>query len=545
MVFDHVESMERPLHRWRAYPLPNLKLLDLTHAHLHDDLMNKTPNTGDRFIITNAEVDGKMVDVEILDGLVYAVTPSSKSSALHSSKGDTTLDADGGALIPGLHDHHTHILAFAASRSSVQCGRRSAGDASQLQSQLQQAAWHKTPGEWLRGVGYHESTAGPLDRFVLDRLVVDRPVRLQHRSGHAWFLNTAALVAVGVDPLSAQNYLPEGFQRDEHGLPTGVLFGADDWLGALVPRIPLDLAAAGVELSSYGITGLTDATPTTSQDDLTLLASAQSNGDLPQSIMVMGGVDLDTEHEAGLERGPIKLVLADHGLPNLDELIAEFRSCRQTGRPIAIHCVTRLSLVLALAAWEEVGTQPGDRIEHGAVIPLELIVKIAELQLTVVTQPGFIADRGDDYLNDVDDHDQPHLWRCGSLLASGIGVGGSTDAPFGPADPWIAIATAIDRRTPAGATLGTTERISPREALNMFLTSPNDPGGLPLRVAAGSAANLCLLNTPLSQVLADPSSTSVRSTIGQGQLLQTEGEFRRKVEGGGFANRRVGPQSGG
>ncbi len=483
--------------------------------------MNKIPDTSDRLTITNAEVDGQLVDVQIVDGLVAAVSPISERSTLRLAQSETTLDADCGALIPGLHDHHTHILAFAASRSSVQCGPRSAGDIGQLQNQLRQAALSRTPGEWLRGVGYHESTAGHLDRFVLDRLVVDRPVRLQHRSGHAWFLNTAALVALDVDPLSAQNNLPDGFQRDAHGLPTGVLFGADDWLGARVPRIPLDLAGVGAELASYGITGLTDATPTTTRDDLTLLASAQSNGDLPQSIMVMGGIDLTPDHEPGLLRGPIKLVVADHGLPNLDELIAAFRSCRQTGRPIAIHCVTRIALVLALAAWEEVGTQPGDRIEHGAVIPLELIAKIAELQLTVVTQPGFIADRGDDYLNDVDDHDQPHLWRCGSLLVSGISVGGSTDAPFGPADPWIAIATAIDRRTPTGATLGPTEGVSPNDALNLFLTSPNNPGGKPRRIAAGQAANLCLLDTPLRGALDNPTSTSVRFTVTSGKIVSS------------------------
>jgi predicted amidohydrolase YtcJ len=479
--------------------------------------MTKIPDTSHRLTITNAEVAGQLVDVEIADGLVAAVTPASARSTLRPAVADTTIDADGGALIPGLHDHHTHILAFAASRSSLQCGPQSAGDVSQLKNQLRQAASNRKSGEWLRGVGYHESTAGPLDRFVLDTLVVDRPVRLQHRSGHAWFLNTAALVALGIDPLSAQNNLPDGFQSDAHGLPTGVLFGADDWLGTRVPRIPLDLAGAGAELASYGITGLTDATPTTTHDDLTLLASTQSNGDLPQSIMVMGGIDLAPDCAPGLLRGPIKLVLADHGLPNLYELIASLRSCRQTGRPVAMHCVTRLSLVLALAAWEEVGAQPGDRIEHGAIIPLELIMKIGELGLTVITQPGFIADRGDDYLADVDTHDQPHLWRCGSLIKAGISVGGSTDAPFGPPDPWVAIATAIHRQTPGRQILGARERISPQTALSLFLTTPTDPGGASRRIIAGSKANLCLLDSPLTELLTDPSSAHVRSTIIRGQ----------------------------
>jgi predicted amidohydrolase YtcJ len=473
----------------------------------------------DNLTITNAEVDGHLVNVEIEGGVVAAVAARSEQSALQSRRNTTIIDADGGALIPGLHDHHTHILAFAASRSSIQCGPKSTRDSEQLQNQLRTAALRRNRGDWLRGIGYHESTAGPLNRFSLDALLTDHPVRVQHRSGHAWFLNTAALTALGIDPLSAQNNLPSGVQRDANGLPTGVLFGVDDWLGARVPRIPLDLAGAGAELASYGITGLTDATPTTSLEELTLLASAQNNGDLPQSIMITGSADLSPDHEPGLARGPVKLVLADHALPDLDALIAAFRSCRRVGRTIAIHCVTRIAVVMALAAWDEVGTQPGDRIEHGAVIPLELVSKIAELGITVVTQPGFISDRGDDYLNDVDDHDQPHLWRCASLLEAGVGVGGSTDAPFGPADPWIAIATAIDRRTPASATLGPRERVSPMDALNLFLTDPNAPGGAPRNIIVGSPADLCLLNSPLARVLDSPSSATVRSTICQGTIV--------------------------
>ncbi len=475
--------------------------------------------TNDRLVIANAELEGQLVDVLVEKGVITSIAPKSERSTRNMIRVDMIIDADGGALIPGLHDHHTHILAFAAARSSVQCGPKAAANVDQLLTTLVQAATNRTANDWLRGVGYHESTAGLLDRFVLDALLPSQPVRIQHRSGHAWFLNTKALLAVGLDPLSAQNNLPAGIQLDANGFPTGVLYGVDDWLGALVPRTPLDLASAGAELASYGITGLTDATPTTRREDLTLLASAQSKGDLPQEITIMGGMDLQTDHEPDLLRGPIKLVLADHGLPDLDELISAFRACRKLGRRIAIHCVTRIGIVMALAAWGEVGAVPGDRIEHGAVIPLELVARIAELGLCVVTQPGFIADRGDDYLRDVDAHDHPHLWRCGSLLEAGIDVGGSTDAPFGPADPWIAMATAIDRQTPGGAFLGKDERIDPLTALNLFLTRADQPGGSPRNVAKGSSASLCLLKAPLAEALSEPSSAHVRSTICDGRVV--------------------------
>ena len=85
---------------------------------------------------------------------------------------------------------------------------------------------------------------------------------------------------------------------------------------------------------------------------------------------------------------------------------------------------------------------PGDRIEHASVTPPEVIAVMAHLSLTVVTQPAFVAARGDVYLRDVDPADRPDLYRCASLLEAGVAVGGSTDAPFGPDDPWLAMRAA-------------------------------------------------------------------------------------------------------
>ena len=52
---------------------------------------------------------------------------------------------------------------------------------------------------WIRGVGYFESVAGELDRARLDRLAPARPLRIQHRSGALWMLNSAAVDRLGLD----------------------------------------------------------------------------------------------------------------------------------------------------------------------------------------------------------------------------------------------------------------------------------------------------------------------------------------------------------
>ena len=70
-------------------------------------------------------------------------------------------------------------------------------------------------------------------------------------------------------------------------------------------------------------------------------------------------------------------------------------SAHAAGRPVAVHCVTRVQLVLTLAALDAAGRLPGDRIEHGAVIPAESLPDLRGL--TVVTQPHFVAERGEQY----------------------------------------------------------------------------------------------------------------------------------------------------
>ncbi len=174
--------------------------------------------------------------------------------------------------------------------------------------------------------------------------------------------------------------------------------------------------------------------------------------------------------------------------------------------------------MLALAAWNDAGARPGDRVEHGSVIPPELYPELRRHRLTVVTQPGFVGERGDEYRREVDADDLDHLYPCRTLLDDGIAVAGSTDAPYTDPDPWQAIATASTRLTPAGAVLGAREAVPARRALALFSTDPHAPGGAPRSVAPGAAADLCLLDAPLDDTLADPASARVICTTRQGRI---------------------------
>src|SRR4030081_2706036 len=112
---------------------------------------------------------------------------------------DAEIDAGGGALLPGLHDHHLHLFAEAARRSSVACGPPAAGAPPSLAPPLRTPARQLPRGDWIRGVAYDSRRAGPLDRTRLDAAVDDRPVRVKDRTGLTWTLNTEALRVTGLE----------------------------------------------------------------------------------------------------------------------------------------------------------------------------------------------------------------------------------------------------------------------------------------------------------------------------------------------------------
>ena len=69
-------------------------------------------------LIARAEIDGVApLDVRIADGRIAEI-----GRGLARRAGETRLDAGGGALLPGLHDHHLHLFALAAAEASLRCG---------------------------------------------------------------------------------------------------------------------------------------------------------------------------------------------------------------------------------------------------------------------------------------------------------------------------------------------------------------------------------------------------------------------------------------
>jgi len=446
--------------------------------------------------------DGRICDVRIADGRIC------KIGDLTAETGEDILEARNGLLLPGLHDHHIHLMALAAAMDSVRCGPPEVMEDEDLGAALSR------PGDrWLRGVGYHESIAGMLDAAMLDRLAPHRPVRIQHRSGRMWFFNSAGLEIVAAAPGAEQRLEREG------GRYTGRLFDSDAWLRGALRGAPPSLGAVGVRLARYGITGATDMSPANDAALAAHFAAEQAVGALPQDLLFAGTLAL-TGQDMGprMRLGPAKLHLHEADLPELQTAVDFIRAAHERARAVAVHCVTEVELLFTLVAFDEAGAQHGDRIEHASIARPDEIARMARLGIWVAAQPNFIAERGDQYLADVQSGFVPHLYRLKSLLGAGITLAAGSDAPFGDPDPWAAMQAAVQRRAPSGVFVGAGEALTPEDALDLFL---RDPADLTIRrkVEIGAPADLCLLDCDWKTARADLSATHVLSVFVAGRAI--------------------------
>jgi predicted amidohydrolase YtcJ len=472
--------------------------------------------TNDRtLLIRNVVVEGRPgLDVRADSETILEVGPS-----LSRHGGEHVVDAASGEVIPGLHDHHVHLRAAVAARRSVDVS--AAASPAEFDAMVSAAAAAASPQTWLRITGWYQHTAGVLGRHRLDALTGPVPVRVQHRSGAMWVLNSPALRQAGVDTCE----LP-GVERDDHGAPTGRLMRLDDWLRDRLATLPgarsadsfaVGLSEYATEAARAGITGFTEATPGRDQADVDEYAQLADAGVLPQRLLLMAPPGLRPPGAARITLGPQKLILDDPTLPTTADLAAAIVGTHRAGAALAIHCVTAEQLLVSIAALEQAGPA-ADRIEHAGVVPPGCAQQLARLGIAVVTNPGFIADRGHDYLREIPGAEQGWLYPCASLIQAGVAVAAGTDAPFGPADPWRCIAAAMTRRTAVGTVLGRSEQVSGGHALRLFLA---DPGNVrhTRTVAPGQPSDMCILRQPLCLVLANPSAAAVRATIVGGRVV--------------------------
>ena len=417
--------------------------------------------------------------VAVKDGTIAAVGTKDQVSGL-AGPGARVVDCAGNTLIPGLVDAHCHLLALAASLTGLDCGPPNVSSIHQLQQMVYGQAREMPSGRWIRGFGYDDTvlTEGRHpNRWDLDKVSPNHPVRLDHRSGHASVLNSLALELAGITQ-ETPGPVDGIIERDpKSGTPTGLLL---EMAGHLRLKLPPSRDQAeflkGINVLSrkmleYGITSAHDAGPNNGLDQWQTFQKLRASRLLSFRIIMMAGASRLQEFQRSslgfgqgddwLRLGHGKIMLTSTtgslqpGITELEEMVCEVHAA---GFPVAIHAVEQEAVAAASIVLTNQGGPRGlasakDRIEHCSECPPELIDQVLRSGAAVVTQPGLIYWNGDSYLSNVEPGLTPHLYPTGALHRAGAIIAFGSDAPVTDPNPWPAIYSAVTRLTASGTVL--------------------------------------------------------------------------------------------
>lgn len=140
------------------------------------------------------------------------------------------VDLKGKTLLPGFVDGHGHFPEqgqydlYEINLNSHPLGPMTSIE--DYRNALGARCKTATPGEWVMGWGYDDSSITDRrhpTRRDIDAVCPDNPVYLRHISGHMGVANSKALLKAGITPSNPEKFHTEGVVKDEQGLASGLL----------------------------------------------------------------------------------------------------------------------------------------------------------------------------------------------------------------------------------------------------------------------------------------------------------------------------------
>ncbi len=139
------------------------------------------------------------------------------------------IDLKGQLAIPGLIESHGHFMGLGQSKMTLDL--MDVKDWDEIVSMVGAAAKQAKPGEWILGRGWHQEKWATVPKpnvegfpmhDALSKVSPNNPVMLTHASGHASFVNAAAMAASNI---TATTQNPSGGEilKDAQGRPIGLL----------------------------------------------------------------------------------------------------------------------------------------------------------------------------------------------------------------------------------------------------------------------------------------------------------------------------------
>jgi predicted amidohydrolase YtcJ len=449
--------------------------------------------------------------------------------------GAEALDLGGRLVLPGLTDSHAHLLGTGLAMQGVYLKRTSSAE--EAAARVGERARTAAPGAWIRGAGWDQNDwpgARFPDRRTLDAVAPERPVVLDHTSGHCVWVNTAALRAAGI---TAATPAPEGGAIDisDDGEPSGILRdNASRLISAVAPRLTQGERIAGIEAAvahahSLGITCV--HAMDVGRGEFQALHALNDSGKLRLRVRTfMSAGMLDEWIERNLATGDGDDVLriggvkffADGALGSMTAWMiepfegtderglalqpaAEFergvRRCLEQGLAPAIHAIGDRANREVLDILERAGGIAPElprRIEHAQLLHPDDLPRLAQLGVTASVQP-IHATQDMAKVERAWGTRGAGAYAFASLLASGATLAFGSDTPVETMDPLAGIHAAVTRRRADGEPAGgwyPAQRVGIEQAVAAYTTGAAHAVGEPAlgRIAAGAHADFVVLS---------------------------------------------------
>ncbi len=423
-----------------------------------------------------------------------------------------TIDLGGKFVLPGFVDPHAHPLMYGQMMDWVDVGPNEAKDIQEIIEILKSADKSLPLGAPLRAFGYEHRnlTEGRHPtRWDIDQIGSVREIYVMNASGHGGVVNSLVLDGNGITEKTLD---PAGgrFERDEKGIPTGVIWDAacDILTGAdgvklsdhgpnfhlpdSLEVLTKQLLQAETDFVNHGTTSIGDAQVSKREFDTyrnaflqkktrcrysfyltsALLNEATALRDdsfIDGQFMTSNGIKLYVDgtlggwtayFPEGYAVDKNKTGQLYHSQEDYQRLFLE---AGEKGFHIATHAQSPTALGMVIAATRALraldykasdGSEIIVRIEHCGLPMTSQSKEFAELGIISVSQPLHHHNWGDGVITAVGATLGGRFNPLGEFVREGVSFALSSDAPVAKPRPFEAIAATIDRRTVHGNYMG-------------------------------------------------------------------------------------------
>jgi hypothetical protein len=502
--------------------------------------------------------------IAVKSGFVQSVGTNREVRALRGP-GTEIVRLDGGMVMPGFIDSHTHFIPGGFQLSSVDL--RDAATPREFGARIATFARELRDGEWIKGGDWdHELWGGELPhRDWIDSGTLSNPVFVSRLDGHMGLANSLALELAGI---TASTPVPSGGEivlDPETGEPTGIL--KDEAMSLVTRVIPPpseeELDRALDDAIQHAVShGVTQTHHMGTWEDLETFRRARADGRLKMRVYSVVPIstwqrlrDFIAENGRGDDRlwwgglkgfvdGSLGSTTAWFYEPYADDpstsglLTTDTASLRrwamagdEAGLQLIIHSIGDRANDWLLDLYQEIVEARGSgdrrfRMEHAQHLSANAFHRFSELGVIASMQPYHAIDDGRWAEKRIGPDRIETTYAFRSLLDAGATVAFGSDWTVAPMDVRKGIYAALTRRTIDGANPGgwvPSEKITLQEALTAYTWGGAQAGFVEDRVGRlepGKYADLVVLSRNLFEMdPVDIPTVGVELTMVGGEIV--------------------------